>query len=156
MKRLVTLILYLTGFFIPINAEDIYYFVIWTTDDAKISYEFKHHPKVIPNNDVLILSTIHTTVEYQASQIHKFTLEKTTVNTVDVNTNKRKNDILRNDDILTIQGHLGENIEIYSIGGVLMDTKKINDDKFQISLSNYASGIYIIRINKLTIKFIKK
>lgn len=60
-------------------------------------------------------------------------------------------------DLLSLDGiKIGETISIYSVTGALVKTVTVSSSPAQISVSDLAKGLYIVKTSDATVKFIKQ
>jgi len=48
------------------------------------------------------------------------------------------------------------NIQIFRLDGVVLMNKKLSDSTQQIDISNFANGLYLLKVNNKTLKFTKQ
>ena len=60
-------------------------------------------------------------------------------------------------DILTVSGlQSGDRLQLISMQGTILLQKTVDNDNYVIDMSNYSTGIYLIKVNNEMTKVIKK
>lgn len=130
-------------------------FVVWTKSGEQITYKLNTKPKITNAIDALILSTTESVIEYPKSHISKFTL-KSGFSNIDCN--------IKSDVITQFQNHIlltnlqpGATVRVSDFNGRILFCQIVYESEaFEIPISEFPKGIYIISVNTLTYKFIKK
>lgn len=135
-------------------------FYVWMRDGEVHSYDLDERPEVTLGKPIFTLTTKNQTVEYDAANILRFTLEDETV--VDVTTNvamlEKAGNIKFKTGTLHITGCAHNSlVRIYDITGKLVQSAQTDGDgKLCLSLSSLRAGVYIISTEKTTIKIQKR
>lgn len=152
-KYLLTTALFLAS--ITAFAEQ-YVFVVWTDAGEQISYPLSDKPKVTQNDDVLVVTTTDTSVEYPKSDVEKFTLAFQTVTNVEeieINSSIRHT----RECIEMANCRAGSIVTMYSTSGQLIRSYTVADDgTLSIDISALESGIYILSNENITYKLLKQ
>lgn len=115
---------------------------IFLRDKSKVSYAFDDKPKVEFKDRSLFIITIDKVIEFQKSDILKFTFTDTDANT-------------RIDKIQT-SNLKSEYIEIYTVAGKLVKRMQAKNGKHDIDTDELANGLYVIKCGNTTYKISKK
>ena len=118
-------------------------------------YELSEEPKVFFTSEQLIVKTDEMEASYSLSEISRITYE----NAVTDISNTVTNEPLRFDgETLFITSSSEKiNVCIYTLNGRLVQKYSMNtSDKSTISLSSYNAGIYIVRVNELIYRILKR
>lgn len=129
--------------------------VITTADSSRVVYALNQYPTLTFSNGNVIIATPTTSTSYLLSTIAYFSYENLNNTSVKPNTQK---EIIITDEMITIP-ELMENSSaaLYSIDGrTIMQESVGNNGDYSLSLSNLQSGKYLIVVNGITYKFIKK
>lgn len=132
-------------------------FIVWTASGGKVSFPLKEHPTLTFNDTEIILTTTKTSVEYDKTDVVKFTLGNNTGTSVSSMLHDDTR-IMRKDDVILLE-HFSPfaPIRIYSISGYVVYNGKMSaEGSMSLSVSDYPSGTYILRAEKSTYKIIKK
>lgn len=142
-----------------INAfAEQYVFVVWTDAGEQISYPLSDKPKVTQDEDVLILTTTNTSVEYPKSDVTKFTLSIQEVNNIDEIAIDNDASIRHSRDCIEMSNcRAGSIVAMYSTSGQLIRSYAVADDgTLAINISELANGIYILSNENITYKLLKQ
>lgn len=129
--------------------------VIWANDGTKMVYELSEEPKVFFISEQLIVKTDEMEASYSLSEISRITYE----NAVTDISNTVTNEPLRFDGETLFITSSSEKIDvyIYTLNGRLVQKYSMNtSDMSTISLSSYNAGIYIVRVNELIYRILKR
>lgn len=140
--------------------SDIKYINVWMNDGSAISFLLAEKPRITIDNNFVYCKTTEEELSFPIAQVHKYTLEANEYHSTGISNHiKVENAIIRyKDNTVFLDGLTPLSvIRIYNQGGMLVESCHIrNDGSSIISLENYKSGIYIIRINDISYKLIKK
>lgn len=118
-------------------------------------YELSEEPKVFFTSEQLIVKTDEMEASYSLSEISRITYE----NAVTDISNTVTNEPLRFDGETLFITSPSEKIDvcIYTLNGRLVQKYSMNtSDMSTISLSSYNAGIYIVRVNELIYRILKR
>lgn len=105
-----------------------------------VSYAFAEKPVITYLNDVLVLTTLSTTVEYPLQDLLKLTFDDDKSD-IEVVTHRSESDMVR----------------IYSVKGQLLRAVKADEDGVtSLVLGEMAPGIYIVKNGSTSYKIVKK
>lgn len=135
-------------------------FYVWMRDGEVHSYDLEERPEVALGEKTFTLTTTNQTVEYDAYNILRFTLEdKTVVDvTTDITMPEKEDNIKFQEGMLHISGGVQNSIvRIYDTTGRLVQTAQIDDEgNLNLLLNFLREGIYIISSERATIKIQKR
>lgn len=139
----------------PIIANENANLVIWSNDGTKMVYELSEEPKVFFTSEQLIIKAHEMEASYNLSEISRITYE----NAVTDISSAVFNEPLRFDGktLLITSSSEKTDVCIYTLNGRLVQKYSMNaSDTYTISLSSYNAGIYIVRVNELIYRILKK
>ena len=158
MKKriLITTLLFGTAFLL--NAKEfVTKLIIWDINGQKYEYLLDSKPKLIFEEQYLLVSTIDNEMSYSLANLARFTYENTAIpaGVIDIETGK---DYVYTGNALIFQSlPAGCKIYVYSINGTLILCKNItNSGQYALPLSTLSTGNYLINVNGRTIKILKK
>lgn len=131
--------------------------VIWTKDGNKVVYSLAEKPKITFSDKEMLLMTTVINVSFPLSNLKRFTFQ----NNDEVAIANIINDepvINMDKDQLVFQS-LKENsiVGIYKLNGTEIFKKIVqNTGYFSFYIGNLANGVYIVSVNGLNYKLIKK
>lgn len=136
---------------------DLTHLVIQTKDGTKVAYAFTKAPKIAFADDFLILCTDEVNVTYPLIDMEVIKYEAC----VEAGVKDLKTDELLisfiGDSLLFHTLKANSTVSIYSIGGENVLTRNIHQDgEYSFSLSQLTPGIYLVKIDSLTYKIVKR
>lgn len=131
-------------------------FVVYISSGEKVSYMLVSYPVVTFDADNVILSTTNNRVEYAKSDVAKFTLEHVTTDGIK-NEATSDTQIRQHDGTFLFEGFAPNTvISVYDTAGHLVDSASTSSDgSAMIATNAYKSGIYILKADNKSYKFIK-
>ena len=141
-----------------VNSDPEYNFVVWLHDGGKVSFPLEAHPKVTHSDGTLVVSSEESRVEYAHSSVRKFTIEEVSGEVSGVGVAEREAQWHRQGDAMVFSDCTsGESVAIYDAKGHLLQRHTIaSDGTLQIPLHSFVEGMYIVKTENITYKFIKK
>lgn len=155
-----SLIIFIFLLFLNLTVKADNYFsnlVVLSKDGTAVAYALEEKPKLAFTKTDLLITTDKTTVTYPLSNLAKFTFDK--------QNNTAIKNLLSEEPIFSFDGDVlifpnlktNSEVSILTIGGMLVLKKKVlSDGEYSFPLSRLSTGIYIVKIDKLTYKIIKK
>lgn len=121
-----------------------------------VYYSFSEQPKVTYSGTDLVLTTSKTKVEYPLANLLKFTFGDMANGVEDVMESKAEVK-LGNGAIALTGAKPSSVVSIYNASGMLINSQTVDENgNAYLSSSNLAEGIYIIKSDNVTFKFMKK
>lgn len=137
-----------------------YSFVAWLHDGGKISLSLEDHPVVTYNNGDIIITTLWEQLVYPNSSVSKFTLtdkdilegEETKIAVEECAQWQHNGDVIFFSDCIP-----GESVTVYNTAGQLVAQYTISSTGILlIPLQQFIEGLYVVKTQSITYKFIKK
>ena len=145
--------------------DPAYFLNLWMHDGGSIAYPLSQYPIILANKNNTIIKTQKEELEYNTSDIHKYTLSKVEPIVGEFNDitpikelQENKPDIrMESNSIVLSQCVADMPVSLYSINGQLVGTYKTDSNGYlAIPMNNLSKGIYIIKSKSITYKIIKK
>lgn len=140
------------------KAEDIpTNLVVWAKDGSKVAYALADEPKVTFTETNFVISSKGIEVNYAIDKMARFTYE--TNEQTAIRNIKTGNTSFGPDGEFLLFPSLKANstLTIYSANGNVVFKKMIREEgEYALPLSNLSKGIYIVDVNGLTYKIMKK
>lgn len=139
----------------PIIANESVNLMIWAKNGTKMVYDLSEEPKVFFTSEQLIVKTYEMEASYNLSEISRITYEDAETDISDAVIDEP----LRFDGetLLITNSSEKTNVCIYTLNGELVQKYSVNaSDMFTISLSSFNAGIYIVRVNELIYRILKR
>lgn len=156
MKKIIILLLAFASV-LTVAAKPIINLAVYAKDGLKVWYALDEKPKITFTDTDLIITTKGVEVSYPLKDMARLIYENKEV------TGIKK---LHDDKVLfTLDGEsiifpclkIKDIVSLYAINGTLIFKKNISTDgEYAFSLSDIAKGVYIVKVNSLTYKILKK
>ena len=139
-----------------------FYFVVWLHDGARISFPLAEHPVLTYVDGDIVVTTSQEQLTYAHVDVRKFTLsdedisyegEATGIAATDCEAQwQRQGDVMQFSSCTP-----GERVAIYNATGQVVAQYVISaDGTLQIPLSQFGEGMYIVKTESITYKFMKR
>lgn len=159
MKLKSIIVHFLIGICLAISAQaNSMQFSIFTHDGDISTYQLKDSPKIEVKEDCLIIYNNSIEISFEFSNLHKL-IYQSSQSGVDISQNSEQRPILLlNDDYIVISPLQNDSqICIFDTKGILVESRNLSADQtHKVSISNLNSGLYIITLNNITYKILKK
>ncbi len=135
-------------------------FYVWSRNGEIHGYDLEERPAVSMGEKIFTLTSSRTMVEYEATDVLRFTLQDAAVH--DPVTNivqpKDSSDVSFRDGMFTLHGGTPHApVYVYDASGRLLDMFEIDETgALAFSIATYGTGVYIIKTEKTTIKIKKQ
>ncbi|MBR1412759.1 MAG: T9SS type A sorting domain-containing protein [Prevotella sp.] len=130
--------------------------VIWQKDGSKVNYNLDEQPKTTFTKDDLVITTATATISYPLAKIQRYTYEGGTLSVRDIKEDGVS--ISNSGDHIVVKGLTsGKTVIVYRVDGTqLLTQRSDSSDRMTISLSSLPAGVYIIKADEITYKFLKR
>lgn len=148
----------LSGFSILAKAESIpTNLIVWAKDGTKVAYAFAKKPKVTFTETNLVITIDDIEVNYSLENMIRFTYEYTKETAVRDLQDNEVSFKLDGNSLLFPDLDANSTIALYALNGTLIFKKTIPaSGKYSFPLTNLNTGVYVVEVNGLTYKIIKK
>ena len=158
-KSLLMLMLWL-GTSLPGLADDtvtLNDLVVWTRDGAKNVFELRENPRVTFEEDGLVVRSNGTEAKFSISDLLRWTYQQRTVSGISDASADKTHPFMEGDHLVVSQLKEGTTVRIYAADGreVLQKTMK-RDGACRIPLNRLRPGVYVVQVNSLTYKILRK
>lgn len=138
-------------------SEPLTNLIVWAKDGTKVAYALVEKPKISFTTTDLIVTSNDVKVSYALENLERFTYEKNTVTGItDLGTDKT---VFKFDGEALLFPSLKafSTVSIYSTNGEQILEKTVTQDgEYSFSISNLHTGVYMVKVNGLTYKIVKK
>lgn len=158
MKSIVLLYL-LFGFSMFVKAENNpTNLVVWAKDGAKVAYALTEKPKVTFTETDLVIEVKGMEVCYPLNNMSLFTYEEDNITTAITNLKTGDSSFKFNgESLLFPELKANSYVSIYTLDGILVFNKLIpQDGEYAFPLSNLNAGVYLVKVEGLTYKIVKR
>ena len=137
------------------------YFVVWLHNGARISFPFAEHPRLIYSDGDIVVTTSQGQLSYPHESVRKFTLADEDISqgeATEISPTEREAQWQRKGDVMVFSAcNPGERVIIYNATGQQIAQYAISaDGTLQIPLSQFIEGMYFVKSESITYKFMKK
>lgn len=139
-------------------AEDIKtHLVVWAKDGTRVAYALAEQPKVTFTETDLVITANGVEVSYLLENMARFTYESND-NTAVINLQTDESPFkLDGESLLFPTLKANTTVSVYSLNGTLVFKKTVRQNgEYALPLSNLIAGVYMVNVNGLTYKIIKK
>lgn len=156
--RLKLLLLLLIGTYMVAEAEEIpTNLVVWAKEGTKVAYALTDEPKITFTETDMVIKAKDVEVNYAIDNFARFTYEgneQTAIRNIQTGESTFK---LQGESLLFPMLKPNDMVAIYELNGAVVVNKVIAaEGEYAFPLSNLKVGVYIVDINGLTYKIIKK
>lgn len=131
--------------------------VVWAKDGTKVAYALAEKPKVTFTETDLVITSNDVEVNYNLENMARFTYEDSTSTAI---TNLRTDESsfkLNGESLLFPALKANSTVSVYSLNGALVFKKTIRQNgEYAFPLSNLNTGVYMINVNGLSYKIVKR
>ena len=143
------------------DVEAEFYFVVWMHNGARISFPLVEHPVLTYADGGIVVTTSQEQLTYPHASVRKFTLTDEDISqdeAADVAVTVRNAQWYCRGDVMAFSDCTpGERVIIYNATGQQIAQYAISaDGTLQIPLSEFVEGMYVVKSESITYKFMKK
>ncbi|MGG6545306.1 UNVERIFIED_CONTAM: T9SS type A sorting domain-containing protein [Prevotella sp. 15_C9] len=131
--------------------------IVWLTSGETVTYSLAEHPKVIPGSEEVKITTTKSEIVYNAGEVKKITFDDPA--SIEQKVADSANETVRfYGNAMHLSGFkAGESVRVFDTSGKLCYSYQTdNVGGLTIRLDNFQKGIYIVKTNRYSSKFIKK
>ena len=131
--------------------------VIWAKNGTKVAYALAEKPKVTFTTTDLVVTSNGLEVNYTLSEMARFTYESDALTAITNLNNGKTSMSLYGESLLFPALTEGSTVAIYDMGGKTILSKSITTTgEYSFPLSNLNAGVYMVSVNGLTYKIVKR
>jgi len=137
--------------------EPATHLVVWAKDGTKVAYALAEKPKVTFTETDLVITANGVEVNYTLEKMARFTYENDeTVSITNLQTGKSSFK-LDGESLLFPALKANSTVSLYSLNGTLVFNKTIRTaGEYSFPLSGLNAGVYVVTVNGLTYKIVKR
>lgn len=157
MNRKILTVLLLFSSFLAMADEPKSRLVVWGKDGTKTYFDLVENPKTTFKDNNLVITSETMTISYPIDQVLRYTYELVSTGIENVSPEKAVR-ISQHNDALTLENlKPGSAVCLYTVDSKLIMAQTIGDShSVTISLSDRPSGVYIVKVNDVTYKMLKR
>lgn len=142
---------------VTVANETINSLVVWAKDGTKVAYVLADKPKVTFTETEMVITSNGIEVNYALEKMSRFTFENSTMTGI-TNLNNGKTSLkLERESLLFPSLKANSTVSVYSANGTLVFKQTVRKDgEYSFPISNLNAGIYMVNVNGLTYKIMKR
>ena len=157
MKRLFLLLLMPLFSMMAVADEAINSLVVWAKDGTKVAYALADKPKVTFTGTDLVITSNGIEVNYALENMSRFTYENSTSTGVTNLKNGETSLKLDKESLQFPSLKANSTLTVYSANGTLVFKQIVRKDgEYSFPISNLNTGVYMVNVNGLTYKIVKR
>ena len=131
--------------------------VVWAKDGTQVAYALAEKPKVTFTETDLVITANGVEVNYSLDNMARFTYEDNTTTAITNLQTGKASVKLDGESLLFLALKANSIISLYSLNGTLVFKKTIRRaGDYSFPLSGLNNGVYVVTVNGLTYKIVKR
>lgn len=155
--KLKTTILLLCFCFSSFAEESKTQLIVWAKNNIKVAYALYVKPQIIFTDTTLVISVEDVEVSYPLDEMLRFTYgEVPETDILDLQTGESQF-YFDGTCLLFPSLNVGATVSLYTLGGSKVFAKTVSaNGEYAFPLSNLSQGVYVVNVNGVTYKILKK
>lgn len=138
-------------------SEPLKNLIVWAKDGTKVGYALAEKPTVTFTENHLIITTQGIEVSYALEQMERFTYEGNETTAITNLVTDKSSFVLDGESLLFPALEANSLISLYLMNGApVFKIKNPNKGEYAFPLSDLSPGIYLVNVNGITYKIMKK
>ena len=155
MKKSLLIYLLTIAFNLPLMADDMRQLVVWAKDGTKVAFALEERPQITFTETELVITT-NKENHYALENVAKFTYEQIPSGIKNL-LNDNPVFILNGESLLFPSLKTGNTVSVTSPNGTSIFRKTVKSDgEYAFPIDNLQHGVYLVTVNGLTYKIVKK
>lgn len=131
--------------------------VVWAKDGTQVAYALAEKPKVTFTETDLVITAKGVEVNYSLENMARFTYEDNTAAAITNLQTGKASVILDGESLLFPALKANSTVSLYSLNGTLVFNKTVQTaGEYSFPLSGLNAGVYVVSVNGLTYKIVKR
>ena len=131
--------------------------VVWAKDGSKVAFALSKRPKVIFTETDLLITGKNIDANYPLENMARFTYEMIEANSIKDIKTEEISFKLNGESLLFPHLKANSTVSVYSLNGTLVFKKTVmTAGEYSFPLSNLNEGVYLVSVNGLTYKIVKR
>ena len=132
-------------------------FVVWAKDGTKVAYALAEKPKVTFTDNDLVITANGVEVNYPLENMKRFTYEENTATAISNLQTGKASFKLDGESLLFLDLKANSTVSLNSLNGTIVFNKTIRiAGEYSFPLSGLNAGVYLVTVNGLTYKIVKR
>lgn len=156
MKILLLLLLPLFSI-VAVGEETVEKLVVWAKDGTKVAFALAEKPTITFEESDMIITSNGVEVKYALENMARFTYEKSSTTGITNLNNGESSFKLDGESILFPSLKANSTVSVYTVNGTLVLQETVHSDgEYSFPISSLNTGVYIVNVNGLTYKIVKR
>ena len=131
--------------------------VVWAKDGTQVAYALAEKPKVTFTETDLVITANGVEVNYTLENMARFTYEDNSATGITNLQTDESSFKLNGESLLFPALKANSTVSLYTLNGTLVFKKTVRQNgEYAFPLSNLNAGIYMVNVNGLTYKIVKR
>ena len=131
--------------------------VVWAKDGTRVAYALAEKPKITFTETDLVITDNGVEVNYTLESMARFTYEDNTSMAITNLQTDESTFKLDGESLLFPALKANSTVSVYYLNGTLVFKKTVRQNgEYAFPLSNLESGVYMVNVNGLTYKIVKR
>lgn len=141
----------------PLSAEEKTMLVVWAKDSTKVAYALDEKPKINFTDTTLVISVKDAEVSYPLEDMLRFTYgDASESNILDIHAGESLF-LLDGNSLLFPSLAAGTTVSLHALDGTPVFTKSVSTaGYYAFPLSALSTGVYMVNVNGVTYKIVKR
>lgn len=156
MKILLLLLLPLFSI-VAVAEETVEKLVVWAKDGTKVAFALAEKPTITFEESDMIITSNGVEVKYALENMARFTYEKSSTTGITNLNNGESSFKLDGESILFPSLKANSTVSVYTVNGTLVLQETVHSDgEYSFPILSLNTGVYIVNVNGLTYKIVKR
>lgn len=144
------------GFHLFAMADEATQLTVWMKDGTKVAFALSEKPEVTFSETELIITTKENN-HYALESIAKFTCDVIDTDRITDLQTDATGFSLNGESLLLVTPKANTTVSVHTLGGMLVFSKTVeNPGEYSFPLSRLNAGAYMVTVNGITYKIVKK
>lgn len=142
---------------VAVADETINSLVVWAKDGTKVAYALADKPKVTFTETEMVITSNGIEVNYALENMVRFTYENSSITGITDLKNGETFFKLNGEALLFPSLKANSTMSVYSANGTLIFKQTVRKDgEYSFPISNLNTGVYMVNVNGITYKILKR
>ncbi|UKK53454.1 leucine-rich repeat protein [Prevotella sp. E2-28] len=131
--------------------------VVWMKDGSTHTFYLRHEPIITVQNRNLHIESRAGTVEVPLTSVARYTFDRYDITGVTEMSDEKTDVSLEHNQLVVTGLKIGDNVDVYDVSGKLIQhVQSRRNGSYRINLSSLPTGVYVVKANQTTVKFMKR
>ena len=131
--------------------------VVWMKDGSTHTLYLTQKPVITVQNRNLHIESRAGTVEVPLTSVVRYTFDRFDATGVTEMSDEKTDVSLEHNQLVVTGLKIGDNVDVYDVSGKLIQhVQSRRNGSYRINLSSLPTGVYVVKANQTTVKFMKR